>query len=582
VEQGGWTAGFPVTAHTTVTMTSAAHDHRFRGGGPPPECPKLSCSVSVRSLFALFALWASGCTAMRIVPPEHPTSRLGPDHGEIGLELRDFTVANATSDEAWGAREDLQRSFLEYLEANGRYAEDRASAVPVRLEVVVRLDQTREVTGILDALFFYPGCGFMLPIVPHWGEAVVEVELRASVEGQGDRPEPLSVEVSAPYSMILYSWYRTGPIEDAFRRAYAIAFQQIGERLAERLRRPWPALAEALEARREAKNVALSAATSSTATITIASTSSTALTSSIALEIPEAPKVALAAHALSLPTYLDPPQQIVLPPDEFGIITHPLGGARHDLIGRYLGALGGVELARFEGGANVESRASTRSSSSELVGSGEAQAEGYRIALFRPPDRTGFFFPPTIGLLSQTITISGFREEVPVFSSRSTGTDIAARASDPATGAPIDLHEPIAYDLKLKSAFIGQGLGLNLVVGDENAQLFFTIAGTMNLFELRYTDVKIHQSQVEGASVAFFHSAALNAQVGFAIPSWHIALRAAVQKDWYFEFDYPKPVEFQATTTFNEEKQVFERERVFVSGAALSTYNWQLSAVVLF
>ena len=33
---------------------------------------------------------------------------------------------------------------------------------------------------------------------------------------------------------------------------------------------------------------------------------------------------------------------------------------------------------------------------------------------------------------------------------------------------------------------------------------------------------------------------------------------------------------------FNPEKDAFERERVFVTGASLRTYNYQLSAAILF
>lgn len=573
--------------------------------------------VQVRAWIASMAVVATSaaCTAQRVVPPSAPWPGGGPDLGSVQLQVSEFSVVYTSPEDREGDRQWLAETFLDYLRAGARWsrvtkiAEKQAwqppDAVPVRLEVQILLDETKDITGVLDALFFYPGLGALQPLTPHWGTASVDLRVRLWLADETELGEPLRVKVSAPWSMILYSWYRTGPIEEAFRRAYHLAFEQIAERVADRVRRAQKgALAEAV-ARREAVLAGLWSARSSTIAtssaaysppviakidVRTATVSSSSITVARAAPGPVATPViaelSLPAGNAALPSaaIYTPPEQIFLPPDGFNVVTQPLRGARHDFLGRYFGALGGVEVARFNGGASVESRASTRSSSEELVGSGEAVADGYRIALFRPPDRTGFFFPPTLGLMSQTITISGFREDVPVLgTARVDGSrDIGAVASDPATGAPIDINEPIAYGLKLKSAFIGQGIGMNLVVGTPDVQLFGTIAATMNLFELRHTNVRIWTSEVEGVSAVFFKSYALSAQIGLSIPAWHMGLRAALQRDAYFEFDYPKPVEFQATTTYNAEKDVFERQRAFVSGASLVTYNWQLSAVFLF
>jgi hypothetical protein len=266
------------------------------------------------------------------------------------------------------------------------------------------------------------------------------------------------------------------------------------------------------------------------------------------------------------------------------VITRPIGSDRDDFLYRYFGALGGLEVGAFRGGATVESQTVRASGEHELVGAGSASSEGYRISLFRPPSQTGFFFPPSIGFLSETITISGFREHIPL-GGAPTGSgahDIPAVASDPATGLPIDIEAPISYLLRLKSGFLGQGVGLNLVLGGESFQLFGTVAAALNLIELRQADVTIDVNRVEGLKAAFFSSGALSAQIGFAIPDIHLAVRASGEYAYYWSFDYPKPIEFLAHVEYDSTVNAFVRQRSFVTGATLSTINWQISAVALF
>src|SRR5205823_11073805 len=71
-----------------------------------------------------------------------------------------------------------------------------------------------------------PGLGVFWPFTPQWGTARVEVTL-ASAEPPGVTPWTMKTAGAADYSMTVYSWYRTAPVEDAYRSAYAEAFGKL-------------------------------------------------------------------------------------------------------------------------------------------------------------------------------------------------------------------------------------------------------------------------------------------------------------------------------------------------------------------
>jgi hypothetical protein len=553
--------------------------------------------LKLRALALAFgSLFVTGCAAQRLVAPERP----GPaatepiDLTDIRLAIRSFDVTNQSpADVRSSARDELKTVFIAYLGRSASYGLviprgeglEPADEDEVALDVMLHVDEDSSRTIIFDGLFFYPFLG-TLPFTPMWGHAIVDANVRlvtATSSGAAGRPEPpIALKVLAPYSMIFYSWYRTGPIEDAFQRAHAAVFDELAQRIAERLWARKRELARAKGGAQEREAARVKEASGVVVSLVSTASSTSAAPLAPASYVPTPPPAAdVMTAVLAMRAAMPRPSTLKLRPQGFGVVDEPFRReGEPGLLERYVGALGGVEGAITRGSAHVESRA-TSNGLHQVVGSGNAQSKGYRISLYKPPDHTGFFYPPIIGALSQDIDISGFREDVPLFIPEGTNT-IPAVASDPATGLPVDADEPIQYKLKMKSGFIGQGLGLNLVLGTEDVQVFGTIRGSINLFEVRHSDVQINQSRVDGMSVAFFQSGAFGAQIGFVIPDWHVAVRGAVDYEWYAAFDYPHPVEFQAKVAFNPQKQVFERERVFVEGASLQTLDWQFSVIGMF
>ena len=260
----------------------------------------------------------------------------------------------------------------------------------------------------------------------------------------------------------------------------------------------------------------------------------------------------------------------------------PVNQTDDSAFARYLDPLGGLELAQRQGTARVVSRARNSSGELETLGTGEATSQGYRIAFYQPPKTTGYFFPPSLGFLSQTITIAGFEEDIPR-TSVSNSEDIPGIITDPSSGDISTLVlNPISYGLELKSLYLGQGIGLNLVLGDEDVQYFVSWQAALNLFELRQTNVEIHTSREQGYSFELAKSINASGQLGVYIPAWHLAFRLSGELEQYLDFDFPEVVDFLGRARFNADKQIFERERIFVEGASFTQLNGQLSVTYVF
>jgi hypothetical protein len=240
-----------------------------------------------------------------------------------------------------------------------------------------------------------------------------------------------------------------------------------------------------------------------------------------------------------------------------------------------------VEVGLTRGRARVTSRARTEAFGAQTVGSGDARSEGYSVSLLRPPDRTGFFFPLRAGFFAEDIEIRGFRQDLPVF--RVPGaTEIPAVITDPATGARLDPADPNAYFLRLRSGYVGQGIGVNLVVGTDDVQLFATAQAAVDLLEVRHVDVTLDQARERGVSAVALGGVAAQGQLGLAIPALHAAVRVAGEVELRRDFAYPAPLEFRAGVAFDPDKQVFERQRVLVEGASVLLASSTVSLVVFY
>lgn len=446
--------------------------------------------------------------------------------------------------------------------------------VRVQLRAYLHPSEDIDRTYLLDGLFVLPGMG-LWPITPAWGRATVRAHVH--LESEGRHLEPIILEVSAPFSMVFYAWYRTGPIEEAYRKAYGEAFRELGRRVARRIREDVAPRASVafVKPRGEASAAQAGAVT---ATAAVAPPSEEPAPLPVAVPAME-PEVALALRLLE-------PRRIDLPEEGVRIVVEPPERPMPSPgIGLWLGALGGLEVSRTGGVARVSSSANTEFFGLQEVGSGEAITSGWGVSLSRPPDRTGFYWPARAGFFSQDIEIRGFRDDLPALRGQRAGDarrDIAAVATDPRTGELLDAGEPLAYFLRLRSGYVGQGIGFNFVFGGDALQLFATTEASLNALEVRHTDVTIDGNREKGYAVVPFGAFQAAGQIGIAIPALHLAIRASGEVEWFRNFDYPEPLEFRAGLAYNQRKDVLERQRVFVQGASLVTAHGRLSVMVYY
>ncbi len=150
---------------------------------------------------------------------------------------------------------------------------------------------------------------------------------------------------------------------------------------------------------------------------------------------------------------------------------------------RYLGALSGLEGGAFFGTAWVHSTAKDPQTQENFtIASGKARSRGWKIDFYTPPTETGPFIFPTLGFFSLDIDIADVAGDIPLGAVPG-AHDIAAVGSNPVTGKVIDLGAPNRYALRLRSGYLGQRVGSNLVYGNAKFQFFATGQVGLNIFE---------------------------------------------------------------------------------------------------
>jgi len=181
-----------------------------------------SCSVNKH-------VWVPG-------EPEKQTSKS--DFSSTDIILTSFQVENLDEEDDDGDVNYLRTKFLRYIYATNNFRDVRDINLNARtpmdesyvtMEVVVEPDYSKYRTYILDIPFFYPA-PLVWPVSPLWGDA--EVIIKTDIfDRNGGLVTTFEVTGSEGYTMILYPYYRTAPIEEALQAAYQKAFEEVGRGL---------------------------------------------------------------------------------------------------------------------------------------------------------------------------------------------------------------------------------------------------------------------------------------------------------------------------------------------------------------
>ena len=77
-------------------------------------------------------------------------------------------------------------------------------------KLIMEIDPSEEIkkTWILDILFFYPGCGYLLPITPWWGTVNLKSNMSLTIPNIINKD--LSFNSSMPFQILSYPYYIAG------------------------------------------------------------------------------------------------------------------------------------------------------------------------------------------------------------------------------------------------------------------------------------------------------------------------------------------------------------------------------------
>jgi hypothetical protein len=445
-----------------------------------------------------------------------------------------------------------REALADYLASS--FQKGPADAPPIWVEVQVDLSLASSAAsfyrGMLPA-FANPVLMPLLvwPLWPDSGRARLDARVTATrldpVHGVEQTYE-LRLAVRVPYSIYWYGYARTGPRERAFRDGWRVLAEGTTARLA--------AWIQEVEAKRT--------------TPAPKPEPGGELQIEVSEERSDRPTPHLLREQRTL-TVDDPTAWRVITAANQVERKKPQG-----FLARYFSALGGVDVGYLMGSAWVSSEASDSFGQRYTIASGEASSRGYRIDLYTIPERSTWFFHPTVGFLSLDIDIHDFRQQIPLVSVPG-AQEIEGVGSDPRTGAPVDLTDPNVYRLFLRSFYIGQRLSATLVMGTPKVQLFGTIEGGFNIIEFRYARVQIGRPDNErtGWSFPWFFSGQVSGIAGIAIRPWHMALRIEGHYQAYRAYEFPEALPFEGRIEYDPVDKQNKRRITHVESAAVGVAN---------
>jgi hypothetical protein len=144
------------------------------------------------------------------------------------VNLKEFKVEPLTTKDDINDIQTFAGVFVDYVKLNDSYNQIQEYFPGASLQVNIVPGKTLKKTWILDIAFFYPGCGFMWPYVPWWGQASVDMSLIIDIPSVDHAV--YSFSSSRKYDIKWYPYYNAGKvITDKFTTIYYDLFTQISK-----------------------------------------------------------------------------------------------------------------------------------------------------------------------------------------------------------------------------------------------------------------------------------------------------------------------------------------------------------------
>lgn len=167
----------------------------------------------------------SNCTTPKhLVVPNRPFSTANKIRN---VNISEFRIDPLTKEDDINDIEKLADVFSDYMKLNNSYYQIQERYPDASLKINIEPKKTIKRTWILDAAFFYPGCG-MWPLSPRWGETTINITLAVNIPSIDYAPYNFSA--SNKYIIYWYPYYYAGKIlTNKFALTYNDIFTQISE-----------------------------------------------------------------------------------------------------------------------------------------------------------------------------------------------------------------------------------------------------------------------------------------------------------------------------------------------------------------
>ncbi len=473
----------------------------------------------VKWSFLTFIVALSGCAVRSLAPAKPSLAAPAAPASSSAITLRYFTVGGL------GPRDDEERVALLRARLADYLAARPELWIPAEgprffLDVHIELVQTTHRTWVLDVVTA-PWAGVF---APWWGE--VEGEIEVVLTAPDGEIEVYRHTATRDFSALFFTWFRRGYVERAYTETYRELFEAVLEELV-------------------------------------------AKDSLVAKALPSAPRAA--------------PARVVPPPEEECRSLRERPRPPAGKLATVLRAIGGVEVNAFVGQARVESQVEDETGALVPLAAGEAHQRGFGLAIYGAAKTTGFYLTPALGFVSQRISIADFRRTLPEASTDG-GVEIMAVCSDPTTTthAAVDCAAPNTYALELQSGYGGVGAGYDLVLGTSRFAWVNSAIIAINAIEYRHISADIGSHHAARARFAFLQSGSFGAASALEWPRAHLGLRLGLDYQWYREFRFAEPLQFEGEVIYNDAKGVFERPLRKVTAAKLTTWTLKCALVGIF
>jgi len=247
--------------------------------------------------------------------------------------------------------------------------------------------------------------------------------------------------------------------------------------------------------------------------------------------------------------------------------------------------LSGLMITRYGGHADVTSSITDESGQKRVIANGFEHHDGYQIAFRNPTRQEHLYYAFVPRLMQHNITIADFREAIPTIAVEGK-TRIDPIITDFYTGETVDPLDPNRYTIRLDAGGVdliaGSGWDFNCDFGSRCA-LNLGLSAGVTLAEYQHIDLELGRDRAreDRWRTLNAYQGGINGYLIFP-DMGNFFVEFGYMYMHYPEVDLPKKVEFKNTTRYNETKQIFERERVFVNKVELEISTFSFSMGVLF